>query len=416
MLKILWVCNVPLPEIQSAVGIKNYTEGWLIGISDQLRKREDIEFHYAFPQKQFKRTFMKEMNGITFWGFYNDRKNWYTVKEENIRIFSNIIKKVNPDIIHIFGTEYPHSLECVSSISDKGKAVVSLQGLTAELAKVYVQGIPVVDRFAGRFVGREYRCLLSEKYDFYRRGINEKKILSSVGNVIGRTEWDKNCVAAINSRCNYYHCNETLREVFYEGAWNPEIIQRYSIFVSQGNYPIKGLHVLISALPFIKNRYPETMVYVAGNREFLEKSNSYGKIIKKLIKKYHVEENVRFLGFLTGEKVKQRLLKTHVAVMPSLLENSPNSVGEAMMLGVPVVASEVGGIPSIMEDRTDGFLYPSGNEKELAKRICSIFANDKLALYFSKSGRKTAKATYDRQQNLERLLGIYYAIESDKSV
>lgn len=414
MLKILWVCNVPLPEIQSAVGIKNYTEGWLIGISDQLRKREDIEFHYAFPQKQFKRTFMKEMNGITFWGFYNDRKNWYTIKEENIRFFSNIIKKVNPDIIHIFGTEYPHSLECVSSISDKGKAVISLQGLTSELSKVYVQGIPVVDKFAGRLVAGKYQCLLSEKYDFYKRGINEKHILSNARNVIGRTEWDKNCVEKINSRCNYYHCNEMLRDVFYKGSWNPEIIQRYSIFVSQGNYPIKGLHELIPALHLIQKRYPETMVYVSGSRDFLEENSPYGELIKRLLKKYHVEESVIFLGFLTGEKVKQRLLKTHVAVMPSLLENSPNSIGEAMMLGVPVVASNVGGIPSIMQDKTGGFLYPRGNRKELAKRICKIFANDKLALRFSRSGRKIAEVTYNRQENIEQLLKIYHDIETDK--
>ena len=42
MKKILWVCNTPLSEIQKEVGVKNYKEGWLTGISNQLRKREDI--------------------------------------------------------------------------------------------------------------------------------------------------------------------------------------------------------------------------------------------------------------------------------------------------------------------------------------------------------------------------------------
>ena len=77
--------------------------------------------------------------------------------------------------------------------------------------------------------------------------MNEKKILQNVSNVIGRTEWDRKCVMSINQRCHYYHCNETLRDTFYEGSWNIENIQRYSIFVSQAYYPIKGLHILISA-------------------------------------------------------------------------------------------------------------------------------------------------------------------------
>lgn len=411
MLKILWICNVPLPELQSAVGIKNYTEGWLIGISSQLRKRKDIEFHYAFPQNQFKKTFIKTMNGITFWGFYNGRKNWYTIKKENIQIFRNMIQRIDPDIVHIFGTEYPHSLECISSVPDRRNVVVSLQGLTAQLEKVYVQGIPFADRLVGRLAGGQYQCLLTEKYEFYKRGINENQVLSSAKNVIGRTDWDKNCVIKINPRCCYFHCNETLRDVFYKGSWNIEEIERYSIFVSQGNYPIKGLHVLIFALPLIKRRYPEVMVYVAGDRYFLEGNNPYGKFIKKILKKYHVEENVRFLGFLTGEKVKQRLLKTHIAVMPSLLENSPNSIGEAMLLGVPVVASNVGGIPSIVQDGIGGYLYPSSDRKKLAKRICRIFASDKQALYFSNNGKESAQVLYDRLRNLDRLMEIYYEID-----
>ena len=101
MKKILWVCNTPLSEIQKEVGVKNYKEGWLTGISNQLRKREDIELHYAFPQKKYRRTLNLKIDGITFWGFYDCHDTMYGTKEEGIRIFRSIINKINPDVIHI---------------------------------------------------------------------------------------------------------------------------------------------------------------------------------------------------------------------------------------------------------------------------------------------------------------------------
>lgn len=410
MKRILWVCNTPLPEIQREIRVKKYNEGWLIGISNQLRQREDIDFHYAFPQNKFKETLKKTIDGITFWGFHNCHKNEYKIEKESIETFHLLIKKINPDIIHIFGTEYSHTLECISSISEKEKIIVSLQGLVSEIAKVYMHGIPIGARVAGQFKAGKYRCLLNEQYVFYKRGINEKKILLNIKNAIGRTDWDRKCVEKINPECRYFHCNETLRDVFYDGTWDIEKIQRHSIFVSQAYYPIKGLHILISALPLIKRGYPDTMVYVAGWRTFQEEHTPYGRYIRKLLKKYHVEKNVVSVGYLSDIKMKQRLLKAHIMLMPSTIENSPNSIGEAMLLGTPVVASDVGGIPSILHDKIEGYLYPSMDEKKLAKKVCKIFESDKLALYFSRNGKKRAKELYSKSHNIEQLLEIYQAV------
>ena len=288
MKTILWVCNTPLPEIQRIAGINNYNEGWLIGISNQLRKREEIALHYAFPQNRHKKTIERIIDGIHFWGFYNCHKNLYIVKDEGIQTFKEIINQVKPDVIHIFGTEFSHSLECVESVSDKGNIVVSIQGLTSEIAKVYLRGIPFRNILAGRFVKGRYHCLLTDKMDFYRRGLNEKKLISTVENVIGRTEWDHACVKNINPICTYYHCNETLRNTFYSGEWEMENIEKYAIFVMQANYPIKGLHVLISALPLIKRKYPKVLVYIAGSKDFMINKSPYGLYIKFLIKKYRV--------------------------------------------------------------------------------------------------------------------------------
>ena len=113
-----------------------------------------------------------------------------------------------------------------------------------------------------------------------------------------------------------------------------------------GDYPIKGLHFLLRAMKDILEEYPETKIYVAGNcitgdDGFKKKIKmaSYGKYLRELIEQYHLEEHIEFLGNLNAEQMKQRYLNSNVFVSPSSMENSPNSVGEAMILGVPVISS-----------------------------------------------------------------------------
>ncbi len=229
MKKIMWLCNTPLPEIWPEFGIKVCGEGWLQGISDQLRKEKDIELHYVFPQGKNTRLYQKTINDISFWGFYSNIGNGYELSQDRQKLIQYIIKKIRPDIIHIFGTEFAHSLECVRTVEDKRRVIVSTQGLISELAKVYMKGIPLFDWIS------------------YKRGKNEREILKKAVNVIGRTDWDKRCVKAINPGCRYYYCSETMREPFYEGSWNIDRVERYSIYISQADYPIKGLHIFIKA-------------------------------------------------------------------------------------------------------------------------------------------------------------------------
>lgn len=407
MTTIVWICNTPLPEIKGMFGIRDSGEGWLEGISNHLRRRGDISFHYIFWQKKFRKIVNRTMDGITFWGLYDCHKNTYQIEKESICTLRLVIQKIAPDVVHIFGTELSHSLECINSVPDKRKVIVSLQGLVSELAKVYVNGIPPLGRVRGKVEGGRYRCLLSEQLEFYKRGINEKKILRNVEHVVGRTAWDRKCVKRINPDCHYHYCNETLRDVFYEGKWDIKQIRRYSILVSQAYYPIKGFHILIAALPLIKSRFPAVKVLVAGNRDFLMKGSPYGRFIKREMKKWKVEKDIEFVGYFTDKKMKESLLRSHVMVMPSLLENSPNSVGEAMLLGVPVVAADVGGISSLLSDGEGGYLYPDMDSRKLAGEVCRIFGNDRLALRISENGRRTSRKLYDRESNLERLLKIY---------
>lgn len=411
MKKIMWLCNTPLPEIREELGIKIAGESWLQGISNQLRRQEDIELHYVFPQGRLQGVLKKHINGISFWGFNSNSESGYELSDARRKQIKRIIKEIAPDIIHIFGTEFAHSLECIQSVSDKTKVVVSIQGLVSELAKVYTKKIPATEIIAD--IGNP-EGFFAKKYIFYRRGVNEKVVLKEAENIIGRTAWDRWCVKKQNPNCRYFYCSETLRKPFYEGKWDINKIERHSLYISQANYPIKGFHVFLKAFSEVVRIFPDACVYVAGGKAFLQTDDAYGKYIDKLMEKYGVKSKIIFLGVIPAEEVKEHLLRAHIAVMPSLLENSPNSIGEAMMLETPIVAAEVGGIPSLVRNGKEALLYSRHSAEWLAACIKCIFDRDDLAVKLSTNGRKRAEKLYDRTENLERLLKIYELVGQGK--
>jgi glycosyltransferase involved in cell wall biosynthesis len=202
-------------------------------------------------------------------------------------------------------------------------------------------------------------------------------------NVIGRTNWDRAHVWAVNTQLNYFHCNEVLRKEFYDGSlWSYERCVKHSIFLSQGNYPLKGIHKVIEALAIVKRSYPSVSVRIAGlditcskgGAKAKIKITTYGKIIKKLIIENELEDNVTFLGALNATGMKQEYLRSNVFICPSSIENSPNSLCEAQILGVPVLASYAGGIPDLMKGDED-HLYRFEEVEMLAKKICQVFGN-----------------------------------------
>jgi glycosyltransferase involved in cell wall biosynthesis len=108
--------------------------------------------------------------------------------------------------------------------------------------------------------------------------------------------------------------------------------------------------------------------------------------------------------------MKEQYLKCSVFVCPSAVENSPNSVGEAMLMGVPVVAARTGGIPSMIEENRDGILYEPGNVSELTDAVFQIWDEAVISCVYGENARKHACKTHDPNLNYARLIEIYRAL------
>ncbi|WP_160725769.1 glycosyltransferase family 4 protein [Bacillus sp. USDA818B3_A] len=420
-MKLLWITNQAIPIIAEDIGINiGRGGGWLVELSRQLSAISNIELCIAFPIPNNKESLYGTLNDIQYYAVPFE-KNTTKFNLREVEKFESIIREFKPDLVHIWGTEYIHSycaMMACKNLNLLDNTVISIQGLVSIYAK-HFDGY-IEEKYINKCTIRELikrDSIVHQKRDFVKRGKYEIEALKIAKHVIGRTDWDSACSSQINPNVQYHFCNETLRNQFYNKAWDINQCERHSIFVSQSQYPIKGLHILLEALPTILKKYPNTIIYTTGRNRLdrglkaILKEKTYDKYLIKLIKKYSLENHVVFLGGLNENEMSDRFCKSHVFVSASSIENSPNSVGEAMLLGVPVVTSDVGGVKNMIVHEEEGYVYQADAPYMLAHYICNIFHNDEIALKFSQNGRRHAQITHNREVNLEKLLKIYRELE-----
>lgn len=412
-MKILWITNVALPDVSKDLDTQpSPFGGWLTGYLNEILKK-DIHLVSVFP---YGKNVQGNFENITYYGFKAKSE-----KKELLEYFVNIIDKEKPDVIHIFGTEFLHSnlmVKASKKLSMLQNTVVSIQGLVSLCAKHYFAFLPrrVINGFTLKEILKRNN-IKNSALKFKKQGVSEVETLKEVKNVIGRTDWDEAAVKQINPNINYHFCNESLRDGFYNKEWSLENCEKHSVFVSQSSYPLKGFHLMLEGFKEIVKKYPDAKLYTTGKNPLTLKGKDklkqsfYSKYLGKLIKKYKLEDNVEFLGFLSEEKMVERMLKSHVFVSPSSIENSPNSVGEAMILGVPTVSSDVGGVKNMLTHGQEGFIYPADEPYMLEYYVSKIFEDSDLAHKFSKNAKEHAEHTHNRSLNGKTLMEIYNKIQ-----
>ena len=415
-IRVVWLCNTLVPEMCDVFNIKKgKPESWITGIYECIKSNSDYELTYLFP---CKKKIKFEEDNIKFISFTQDKDT--TFEEVQISEFITVLKDVEPDVIHCFGTELPHTYAMVRAAlatENIKKVVVSIQGLISLCAEHYYAYLPVEilkkksvkDILKNTNIEKETRA-------FEKRSIYEKLTLQNINHVIGRTELDNAFCKLQNKNINYHFCNEILRESFYKDKWNIDKCQRYSIFVSQSFYPLKGFHLMLEAMPYILKEYPEAHLYTTGNNPLSMKFKDkirlsyYNVYIGKLIKKYNLKNSVSFLGTLDEIGMKKQFLNSNVFVNCSSIENSPNSVCEAMMLGVPVISSDVGGVKDFIRHGENGYLYQADAPYMLAHYVMKVFEENNFQRTLYTSSIEIAQKKQNREINMQTLFQIYKSI------
>lgn len=410
-MKVLWVSNIIPEDAAKKYGLKaSPMGGWIMSMANELIKYYDLQLAIATTGSD-KGLLSCAENGIDFFILDGGLRRSEKIDSQ----WREIVDKWKPDIVHLQGTEFNFAEFLTENSQKKYKKVVSIQGIVSEYANYYTGYIKKTD------IIRNLTChdllrqdIYQEQKEFEKRGVDEIRMLKKADIIIGRTDWDKGVVNSLGCINAYRHCGENLRSVFYENEWSYQSCKPHSIFFSQAASAIKGFHLIIPALCIVKRDYPDLLVRIAGvdveafsKSRFNFRRHGYYKYIHELLKKYDLLETVHFTGLLNEKQIIKEYLSANCFVQSSVIENSPNSLGEALLLGVPSVASMVGGTANFIDHKKNGYLYPVEDYKTAALYIEEIFCSKDRIVDMSSNERQKAQKYYDRQTNSETMYRIY---------
>lgn len=413
-MKILWTVNLVPKDAAQGLGINSdVLGGWVESMASRLKKIDGVQLAVACKTEK-QNSFDEIIDGVRYFSLGYDGK---TSLQELERACKNIIDKFSPDIIQVEGTEFLHAKAMINVGNSKNiPTVVSLQGILNGQYQYQCGQLQIDDMMFSRSIKNIFTAWilhLRKTRWFQPRMATERETIAKAKYLIGRTTWDRAHAYKLNPGAKYFTCHRILREPFYTKEWDIHKIEKHSIYVGNGYYALKGVQYVIEALPQLIREYPDTKVYVAGVKPFEENDKrpfykkGYGLYLEKRIKELGVGDYIVFTGPLQAEDVADRLSKVHAYVLCSAIENSPNTLGEAMCIGTPCVAAYVGGVPDMATDGENALFYRNDDPALLAWNIKRIFDDDDLALKLSANGRKQARITHDAEKNAQTLYNIY---------
>ena len=412
-MKVLWASLVEFPPLCERLGKPAPAHcGWLYSSAKALLQNMPdcklgvIVYSYGNAFEEY------EVDGITY--YMVPTKSMSKTDSRQVEYCREALKRFSPDLIHIHGTEY--SLAKAVCMANKGevRTVANIQGLAGPYTRYADGGLSLWEKLTNFTPLDFYRgtFLMNAKRIFRHRTECENYVITHITDIIGRTQWDHDHAVTVNPDVHYHFMNETLRDSFYvEPRWSFDRCQKHTIFVSNSGSALKGAHQVVKALPFILKQYPDTVVNFCGSSVMsndwntLIKFQGYHLYLRRLVKKLGLEQHVNFLGGLSEQQMKQAFLDAHVYVLPSAIENSPNSLCEAQILGVPVVASYCGGTPTLVEDGKTGYLYRYEEIEMLAQRVMCLFASSDFTELSAKE-MEVAMSRHDKSTNANRLIEI----------
>ena len=408
---VFWLLNFLPPPMARALDLPVQASGsWVMALQQALEE-QPVRLILCAYSPAVSKTQRREIGGVVYLAL---------PAAGGKEALQAALAAEQPDLLQIFGTENDHAVWALENFAPQ-KTLLYIQGLAGPCGEHMADGLPprflrrqrMKECLAARTGGATVRQL---REGLLEKGEAEKKVFALARNVLGRTEWDKAFTASVNPQARYYKLNEILRAPFYSGGWQRDPLRRPRIFVSQGNIPLKGLHRVIEALPAIAARYPDVQVDVAGwppprkgalLQPVMNWLAEYPGYLDQLARRLGVADRIRYTGVLNAEAMKTCFLQSSVFLLPSSLENSPNSLGEAMLLGMPCAAANVGGVPSMMEDKKEGLLFDPARPDQMTQAVLALLDDPAGAEAMGKAARARAMADHDPKAIAAAQMALY---------
>jgi glycosyltransferase involved in cell wall biosynthesis len=422
-MKVLWFTNTPSLYQQ---GTHHYHGvGWVESLECLIKEQDGVELAISFFHKTDNEKVIN--NGTTYFPILRKsaKKNplrsiinsWTGDSFEDVNIklkFSHVIIDFKPDVIHVFGTEGPFS---------------KIQELTKIPVVIHIQGI--INPYLNTYYPvnqSKWSFLLSKNYFFNNiiggspafgrkrfaiQAKRERNFLSKAKYIMGRTQWDKMLVELYNPTVQYFHVEEVLRPEFYKAAAisKQQPNKQFKIISTLSPTIYKGIDLVLKTAKQLKEltnfNFQWEIIGLGANAPLL-------KHFEKTEKIKHREVNIICCGRKKPKEIIELMQTVDVYVHPSYIDNSPNSVCEAQILGLPVIACNVGGVATLVEHEKTGFLVPSNGVFEFVHYLRLLKVDENLGHKIGQEARRVASMRHDRDKIVSDLLMVYSDLSNKK--
>ena len=312
-----------------------------------------------------------------FW-FRQLRNQPWQISSRELRALTGVLQRSDAQLLHIFF----------------GHIAVHLLPLIQTWPK------PTIVSFHGADV------LVDMEKPAYRKATRE--MLAAVRRVFVRSESLRRAVVDLG-------CDQNKIDVVRTGIPLEEFPFRERQFPENGNWRLvqacrliekKGLATTLHAFNHFLAKYPEAKLTIAGEGPLLRE-------LQELIRKLKIDDRVSLPGFLSQEELRENFYASHIFLHPSETgsdgnqEGIPNSMLEAMASGLPVFATNHGGIPEAIENGVSGILIAERDHEALAHALLDAAQDRHLLLRLARAGAEAVAQKFDQRAQNRRLEDLY---------
>lgn len=418
-MRVLWISKTPCGA-NKIINPNEVLAGWVATLEKALIEEPEIELHECYLCNKDIKNFV--YNGVynypIFDSFYSSKKYFiisqlailtnHLVSDKRIQRMKDVIRSVNPDIIHIHGSESELGI-IVKQITDI-PIVISLQGIIAPIENKQYSGIPYSEvskhDSIGKFIAFRSSQYGLKAWRLYKS--REKEILKNTNYLIGRTDWDRRVASILAPQAKYYYGGEILRKPFYESTpWGKDAFgSPFTIVSIITNGLFKGFETVLRSAELLKCigfKFRWVIIGQSSNSHIISMFEKYTHIKSKNV-------NVELIGKKNAEELVEIFKSSDLYCQVSHIENSPNSVCEAMLLGLPVIATMAGGTASIIEHEKTGILFQEGEYYSLAGLIIESSKNFGHMKDLATAARSAAIIRHDVKKIAKQYITAYQSI------
>lgn len=206
------------------------------------------------------------------------------------------------------------------------------------------------------------------------------------------------------SRGEIHEINNPLDHRFFEISRSEDVLPRV-LCVGWIN-PRKNTHTSVAAFAHALSAGCAAKLVIAGSA----KDPAYLARVTAEVAKHGIQDHVEFLGHVGHERLVQELAGASVFLLPSLQENAPMAIAEAMAVGVPVIASNRCGMPFMVNHGETGYLVDPENVADVGRRLAELLGNPAQRGAFGQRARAIARERYHPDLVVEKTLQAYRSI------